>query len=380
MRGSYNVPRILRWTIVKLPRLHAQSGEMLHLDLMRLVASVGIVILHSAEYLVPVADRPRLIDRIEGLGLFVDLFFVISGYVISHVYHDRVGSVGGYLKFLQRRCGRLVPLHWLTLGLAMALWAAVLAAGFPANHAPSFAPACVIETAFMVHSFFWCGADMFNGVSWSISAEMVMYLGFPVVAVLAAWRRDALAVVALAALLGMVWLDLHHGFSTRESWVGEPAVLRAIPSFLFGAALYYFRDTLKGLPQPRFFLLIFTLGLITAMVSGASHLSVLLLIYATAVATAASDVAGRVSPTVKRLAPFGQLTYSIYMWHIFFILVLLNMVGDKLLHGRLSVLIPLFALCYVGIAIWSYFSFVFFETPARRAIDTLGAKKSIRIA
>jgi peptidoglycan/LPS O-acetylase OafA/YrhL len=285
-------------------------------------------------------------------------------------------SVGDYFRFLQRRCGRLVPLHWLTLAAAIALWGVVLAVGFPANHAPSFTPACIAETAFMLHSFVSCGAyNSFNGVSWSISTEMVMYLGFPLIAALAAWRRDALAVIALTALLGMVWLDLRSGFSPRDSWVEEPAVLRAIPSFLFGALLYYWSDVLKRMPCPRLCLLMSTACLIAAMISGAPHLIVLLLVYLTVASTAASDVVGRVSPAVKRVAPFGQLTYSIYMWHLFFILVLLNMVGDKLLHGRPIALAALFAVCYVGIGAWSYLSFVFFETPARRQIDSLGSKK-----
>ncbi len=353
---------------------------MLHLDLLRLVASVGIVVHHSIEFLFPVVDRARLLDWTMGLALFVDLFFVISGYVISYVYCDRLGSIGGYLSFLQRRCGRLVPLHWLTLALSIALWAAILATGFPANHAPSFEPRCIVETALLMHSFVACGeGSSFNGVSWSISAEMVMYVGFPLVALLGGSRRYALAGVALISLLGFSWLDLQSGFSPRDSLVEESAVLRAIPSFLFGASLFYFRDMLKALPRPRLRLLITSLCLVVTMVSGIPHLFVLLLVYATVASAAASDVVGEVSPMVHRVAPFGQLTYSIYMWHLFFIMVLLNMLGDKLLHGKPLALAILFPLCYACIGIWSYLSFEFFETPARRYIDGLGSKKPSRL-
>jgi hypothetical protein len=37
---------------------------------------------------------------------------------------------------------------------------------------------------------------------------------------LALKRRAALAAIAAAALLAVIWLDLHHEFSARESWVG----------------------------------------------------------------------------------------------------------------------------------------------------------------
>ncbi len=100
----------------------------------------------------------------------------------------------GYLKFLQRRVGRLVPLHWLTLLIAMLIWGAFLLRGYGGNHPPSFQPECILETAVLVHSFIYCGdGNYFNGVSWSISTEMVMYvLAFPIIAITAARFRWAL--------------------------------------------------------------------------------------------------------------------------------------------------------------------------------------------
>ena len=74
---------------------------------------------------------------------------------------------------------------------------------------------------------------------------------------------------------------------------------------------------------------------------------------------------------VKRLAPLGQLTYSIYMWHGLLILVLMNALGDKLLHGNPIALPILTFVCYAGILITSYLSFFYLETPARRWIDAL---------
>src|ERR1019366_3111225 len=44
----------------KLPRLRPTSGELLHLDLMRFIASAGIVFHHSHEFFVPVTKSPFL--------------------------------------------------------------------------------------------------------------------------------------------------------------------------------------------------------------------------------------------------------------------------------------------------------------------------------
>jgi peptidoglycan/LPS O-acetylase OafA/YrhL len=104
-----------------LPKLRPQSDEMLHLDLTRFIASVGIVAHHSIEYFVQPSSRDWLHEKTMGLALFVDLFFVISGFVIAYVYHERALTLKGYAVFLQRRVGRLVPLHWLTLAISLAI-------------------------------------------------------------------------------------------------------------------------------------------------------------------------------------------------------------------------------------------------------------------
>jgi peptidoglycan/LPS O-acetylase OafA/YrhL len=167
----------------KLPRLQRPSGELLHLDLMRFVAAAGIVFHHSHEFFVPATKSPFLIrEQREGLALFVDLFFLISGFVIAYLYHNRMNSLVDYVKFLQSRIGRLLPLHWLTLLLSITMWSMFVLFRY-AKDTPSFAPGCIAETALLLHSFLPCGRP-FNGITWSLSAEMVIYISFPAVALI----------------------------------------------------------------------------------------------------------------------------------------------------------------------------------------------------
>ena len=167
--------------MARLPRLRPVSGELLHLDLMRFIAAAGIVFHHSHEFFLPAAESPFLArEQTASLALFVDLFFIISGFVIAYIYHNRMNSIGDYLTFLQRRIGRLVPLHWLTLAASIAIWSMFVQLHYSGTHTPSFKPECIVETALLVHSFVSCGRP-FNGITWSISAEMVMYVGFPAV-------------------------------------------------------------------------------------------------------------------------------------------------------------------------------------------------------
>lgn len=362
----------------KLPRLRPTSGELLHLDLMRFIASAGIVFHHSHEFFLPVTTSPFLVrEQRAGLALFVDLFFVISGFVIAYIYHNRMNSIVDYATFLQRRVGRLVPLHWLTLVVFIAMWSVLVLLRNSGSYSPSFKPECIAETALLLHSFVSCGRP-FNSVTWSVSAEMVMYIAFPVIAFIGVRSAPLLLGIGLTSLTVMMTfvVSQHEWNLLGGSWVDLSPVLRALPSFVFGAALFYNRNIVARLPAPGFILAVATAGLIVAMMSGVSQLATLLIVYTVAIAAVAADLEGAPSAAVRYFAPLGQLTYSIYMWHMLFISFLLNAIGDKFLNAdRLSTTILVVA-CYVSMFIVSYFSFFFIETPARRWIDKISLCKS----
>jgi peptidoglycan/LPS O-acetylase OafA/YrhL len=355
---------------IKLPPLRPTSGELLHLDLMRFVASAGIVFHHSHEFFVPITKSPFLVrEQRAGLALFVDLFFVISGFVIAYIYHDRMNSLAGYGTFLQRRVGRLVPLHWLTLLTSIAMWSTFLLLNI-FTQTPSFRPKCIAETALLLHSFLSC-ATHFNSPTWSISAEMVMYVAFPVFAIIGMRSARLLLGIGLASLtvLMTIVVSQHNWRLLGSSWIELSPVLRALPSFVFGAALFYNGSIVAKLPAPGFILGVATAGLIAAMISGVPQLLTLLLVYTVGIAAVAADLEGIPSSVVRRLAPLGQLTYSIYMWHLILILMFLSAFGSELLIGHMFTAALVAAACYICIFVISYLSFFYIETPARRWVD-----------
>ncbi len=302
----------------------------------------------------------------------MDLFFVISGFVIPHVYHNRVSTGPEYGTFLQRRVGRLIPLHWMTLILAILIFSlSFVVRHNKINHMPSFDPKCIAATALLLHSFIPCRTgEAFNSVSWSLSAEMVMYVVFPSFAWMGrSSRKNPFLVVALLLSVIMYHLFAAHGVFSPVNWEELPPVVRALPSFLFGVGLFYSREMIARIPLPGVFLLASTTGLIFAMVLAAPGIVVLTGAYATAIFAIAADMRGTPVKLVASLAPLGQLTYSIYMIHALFITVLMNAIGDKSLHGALAHMLGLSFLCYGCIFVASYLSYRFVETPARRKID-----------
>jgi peptidoglycan/LPS O-acetylase OafA/YrhL len=117
------------------------------------------------------------------------------------------------------------------------------------------------------------------------------------------------------------------------------------------------------------------LGLAAGMLTGAPTWFVLPLIYLTVASAVGADMSvPKPGPFINRFARLGVMTYSIYMWHMMFIIVILNGVGDKFLHLPTLPMLGLAMACYALILAFSYFSFVFIETPARRWIDSYGRK------
>ncbi len=357
----------------RLPALRAASNEMLHLDLLRFVASVGIVVRHSFEFFFPAAVRPTLPS---GLALFVDLFFVISGFVIAHVYQGKVDTLSGYGSFLQRRVGRLMPLHWLTLLISIIVWSGFVALGKAGTHEPAFELRCIAETALLLNAMAICGNGIsFSSVSWSIGAEMVMYLMFPLFAWAGLRSRLGLLVAAVLTLVAAIVVDLAQNPVDR-SWVDVWPPFRVLPSFMIGVSLFHFRDKISVIPAPGRLLLLSFVLLLASMIMYVHHLVALGLVYVVAIAAVAADTQRIVPTFVNRLAPLGQLTYSLYMWHSLIVLIVMNAVADKLVHASTSLMSAFCAMCYAIIFAIAYLSYFFIETPARRYIDNLGSKRA----
>ena len=348
-----------------------ESTDFLRVDMLRFVASAGIVWHHSHEFFYPAAMRATVTGQTRALALFVDMFFAISGFILATIYAGRVRDFAAFGRFMQRRIGRLGPLHWLTLAVMWAFWKAISLTGHHAGHIPDLSAQCMVQAAALLHAVVPCGNGMVpNGVTWSISVEMALYLAFPVFALLLPRKGVVpfLMVAAMAfALQGIARLHV--------TWEEGPQLARGLPSFLFGMVLSAHRAALGRLNignGPVVAMLALTIVL---MVFGVSQLAVLASTYVTVTCAIAADSRTTADGIIARIAPLGQLTYSIYMWHSLFITVMLNAIADKYLHLSLAPMIAVAVVCYVLIMVWSYASWAYFETPARKFIDSLGAKR-----
>jgi peptidoglycan/LPS O-acetylase OafA/YrhL len=210
-----------------------RSGEIKALSGLRIVAAVWVVLFHFRPLLAQTAPgltttfAPLLDCGAQG----VDLFFILSGFVLTWNYLDRMGqswSTRTTLRFLWLRLARVWPVYLVTMHLAAA-WII-----FTRNvgHVPSPAVDQLTATGYLrqlllVQLWFepYFDGTSWDGPAWSISAEWLAYLLFGalilvIFRIARVSRARVLLWLAVAASLPPTLLLLATGeFYTPWSWL-----------------------------------------------------------------------------------------------------------------------------------------------------------------
>jgi len=180
------------------------------------------------------------------------------------------------------------------------------------DHAKTFSASCIGYEALLVQEYLNCvpdvGAYNFNGVTWSISVEMGMYVvALPLLMSVARWGLGWLLSACGAAIaLGILMLPVHAG--SIYTWTYLPTLVRGAAGFSFGFAAFRARGLLPrvaglGAMVPAAWTLVFL-----EMLLAAPQVILLASLAALALLAIATDTHGQVNPLVNRLYPLGQLT------------------------------------------------------------------------
>lgn len=225
----------------------AYPQDLKPLTSLRFIAAFWVLLYHFKDHLgLGMGQFGLVADGYLG----VDLFFTLSGFILAHVYLTSLeGGRFGYGGFLKNRIARVYPMHLAALAAMIVLFAGATAMGAGVGSPEAFKWSDLPAHLFMVHAWGATAAVGWNFPSWSISAEWLAYLLFPLVAgaVLKAKRwSGAFALGALALCVASFWAlsNLHlvlpwvgRDFSQMTAQIGA---LRILPSFLLGVALYAF--------------------------------------------------------------------------------------------------------------------------------------------
>lgn len=170
--------------------------------------------------------------------LAVDLFFLLSGFVIYLNYHASLvkNFPRSVSRFYWNRFTRIYPLHFVMLGGYLLLFCAFYFFSSTGAAPESYTLSAFVQSFFLVHM--WVGADLtWNVPSWSISSEWFVYLFFPAMAFALNHYRNRTAWHLLAALLlaGVLhWIYAHNAIDSLGSDIPRMALIRTMLEFLMG--------------------------------------------------------------------------------------------------------------------------------------------------
>jgi peptidoglycan/LPS O-acetylase OafA/YrhL len=196
------------------------------LQIMRAVAALMVAVHHAMEVPRPGMGASVPPDWLTTAGAAgVDIFFVISGFIMMAVSFPQGRAAIDSWSFLRRRVARIYPFYWVTLGIILVGWQiGIFKSLSPANR----------SLADIARSLLLAPSDtLILSVAWTLVHEMNFYLLFA----LMLWTRSALA--CLLGVTGFLLLQMALGGYASDPAVSLFLTRPIMLEFCFGMALGY---------------------------------------------------------------------------------------------------------------------------------------------
>ena len=370
-----------------------------NLEALRGICALLVALIH-----IPWTTSVLYLPFVKNAWLFVDFFFVLSGFIITFNYMGKGNSAFDARSFVLRRFFRLYPLHLLTLLAMLAIevvrefvipnWT-----NLPPRHTftDDFVEASFFNL-FLIHALGFTTKNVLNVPSWSISTEFWMYLLFALCCVslhsnLA--RIRAIIVVGVLAFIVLMVLNGSHGLATPL----EYSFPRCVVSFSLGAAVWSMwsesrYQASRNAIDIYFLAVLATLLLILSCVGRNSVWNIAVLpIFAVTIYLCAIDENSRVKNLLERdsFQRLGRWSYSIYMvhaaWTSLFGFILNRYYFDKTqiseMGNRVSVPLSIgdavTVVYIVVVVLTAAITYKYIEKPCRSFGHKLAASRQIEI-
>lgn len=358
------------------------------LESLRGIAALVVVFYHIG-WINPFYD----VGVIRNGALMVDLFFVLSGFVMMHCYgHIFTGSKSFWL-FLRARFWRLYPLHFFMLlvflGIEVVKYVAELKLGIVSGN-PAFSKSdgeSFFYHIFLVHSLIQDHGS-FNSPSWSISVEFYTYIVFAFIMVMVKTPRY-LSVIFVALFCLSLFIITQKGYSSL-TFDYQDSIFRCLYGFFIGAFVHCIYQKISNnlLLQKTYhievlsFLVVFTLLSYFLGIKHDNYIEFLVPPLVAFLILLLTLFPEHFFSKVFCWRPFlwlGKVSYSIYMVHMAFIwffsaflqsvlqvpkTTLENgdiVIATSMLEGTLATIALVICILYT-----SHFTFKYIEEPCRK--------------
>jgi peptidoglycan/LPS O-acetylase OafA/YrhL len=313
--------------------------------------------------------------------IFVGVFFLISGYILTYNYADRAAALNKR-NFWIARFARLYPIYLLALVVSLKMlddeWTV-------RSHAEFWKG--IVLTPLLLQGWSPNLSTFWNTVAWTLSCEVVLYVAFPWL-IRIPWPKTAGRLIALLIAIWAVGMIPHSlylilnpdhlaGPVTRYSSTYLIRFLKYTPipyicTFLVGIALGKLQHALSITERQRFviagvsvgFLMLFFYEIVPHLPYLLMHGGLLIPLFAALVIglSGANPVASALG--WKPLLIVGESSYCLYLLH--FNLLILIRKWHLSQHLHVAALDPWFS--YAFVILFSLAAFRFVENPARREI------------
>ncbi|WP_269504032.1 acyltransferase family protein [Burkholderia sp. IMCC1007] len=270
----------------------------------------------------------------EGGYLAVDLFFVLSGFVIATAYGDRISDGASWRTFMIRRFGRLYPAQ-LVASVAMyaVLNGCIRSFGYLVTaNPPSATPADIFAVVTMTQGMPIYYRVVGLPVTWSTSCEFFVYMLFAALCV-TVHGRIRVAIFSALAIVGYVAAIVASIVKTScisdggcfDLFVGY-GWARCFAGFFLGSIMAYYRDKpfLSSLERPLTQWLALAIAVAIMLLCARAYRGVSLSVAAFGAPCAFAILVASLShdsgPVARlfSLRPFqwlGEVSYSVYLTH-----------------------------------------------------------------
>jgi peptidoglycan/LPS O-acetylase OafA/YrhL len=315
-----------------------RSSRLATVDLLRAVAAFSVAWYHFTNGSGVLHDGwLRRSGQYGWLG--VEMFFVISGFIIPYSLHKAGYRTGDFGRFLIKRVARLDPPYFATILICVALsYLVTLAPGFRGEW-PHYTWGQLAAHIAYMNSF--VHLRWINVVFWSLGIEFQFYL-------LIGLAFPLLVACRSGVRFGLLGLLLALSILIRD----EALVFRYLPLFVAGMLAFQSR---AGLISTRMLLV----GLAATAVAG----PIACVGIATALAIRFVEIPR------SRLTNFGLLSYSLYLLHVPIGGKIMNL-GGRFAHGTPAIAVLLFVAMGASIVAAAVF-YRWIELPSQRLSSSI---------
>lgn len=343
------------------------------------IAALWVALHHALGTLPLETGLPIAIGNAIQCGwIAVDLFFILSGYIMCHVHLEdlRLLSWSSTWHFWKLRLARIYPAH-LTMTLAWLPALLLAMVSLPGALTPAvreqFSGTALICALTLSNGWGLPNSQGWNSVSWSVGSEWFAYLTFPLAAVLLNRVHTTRAALLLAGSSLGVPLALSIAINGGEHYMlpWNWTIVRVETAFLLGCSVFQIAKR----PYPNIVancLLAASLVVIVWIVArGAPGLEIGALLLSFALLIASLAKSGSVGDAIfggRPLIFLGRISYSIYLSHAL-VLVLFKQVLERTVHVAGPLVSTLILTAYLtAVVAAGYLLFAAIENPARRIL------------